>query len=76
MKKKAFIIIAVAAAVVACCCLVFCGGGKREMSFETAVVKECDISNSVTATGTIEPVTSVRRCLVSWLTYMLTITAW
>ena len=59
MKKKAFIIIAVAAAVVACCCLVFCGGGKREMSFETAVVKECDISNSVTATGTIEPVTSV-----------------
>ena len=60
MKNKK-IIIGLAAAVVAiiCCCLVFCGKDKREISYDTAVVGVSDISNSVTATGTIEPVTSV-----------------
>ena len=59
MKKKIFIGLAVAAVVVLCCCLAFCGNDKREVSFETAVIGNGDISNSVTATGTIEPVTSV-----------------
>lgn len=59
MKKNIIIGLAVAAVVVVCCCLAFCGKGNREISFDTAVVGEATISNSVTATGTIEPVTSV-----------------
>lgn len=59
MKKNIIIGFAVIAVVVVCCCLAFCGKGNREISFDTAVVGEVTISNSVTATGTIEPVTSV-----------------
>ena len=38
-----------------------CSGGKKEqeVSFETAKVEYQDIHTSITATGTIEPVTSV-----------------
>lgn len=59
MKKNIIIGFAVAAVVVVCCSLAFCGKADREISFDTAVVTETTISNSVTATGTIEPVTSV-----------------
>ena len=59
MKRKIIIGVVAAAAVAACCILAFCGKGKHEISYETAVVGEGNISNSVTATGTIEPVTSV-----------------
>lgn len=59
MNKKFVVCAAVIAVVIACCCLVFCGKEKHEISFDTAEVKEGNISNSVTATGTIEPVTSV-----------------
>lgn len=34
-------------------------GGKNDISFETATVEKRDLSKSVTATGTIEPVTKV-----------------
>ena len=59
MKRKIIIGVVAAAAVAVCCILAFCGKGKHEISYETAVVGEGNISNSVTATGTIEPVTSV-----------------
>ena len=59
MKRKIIIGVVAAAAVAVCCILAFCGKGKHEISYETAVVDEGNISNSVTATGTIEPVTSV-----------------
>ncbi len=58
-KKKIIAVITVVTVTVVCCCLAFCGKGKHEVSFETAVIGINDISNSVTATGTIEPVTSV-----------------
>lgn len=58
-KKTIWITAGVVACVVAVCCLVFGCGDEHEISYETAVVGEKDISNSVTATGTIEPVTSV-----------------
>lgn len=59
MKRKIIIFVIVAAVMTACCCLAFCSKGKHEISYETVVVGKGDISNSVTATGTIEPVTSV-----------------
>lgn len=59
-KKRIIIAAAVAAAAVATAAyLAMSGGGGHNMAVETAVVAEGDISNSVTATGTIEPVTSV-----------------
>lgn len=59
-KKRIIIATAVAAAAVAAAAyLAMSGGGGHNMAVETAVVAEGDISNSVTATGTIEPVTSV-----------------
>ena len=58
-KKKIIVGLVVVAVAIACCCLAFCGKDKHGLSFETAVVGVNDISNSVTATGTIEPVTSV-----------------
>ena len=39
--------------------LTSCGGRAYEMTYNTEVVKKGDISTSVTATGTIEPVTEV-----------------
>ena len=60
MKRKK-ILMALAAIIVAvvCCCLAFCGKDRHGIQYDTAVVGINDISNSVTATGTIEPVTSV-----------------
>ena len=61
MKKSYKIIIAVAVvallAVVAW--LIFGKEKKEHISFTTAKVQKADIQNSITATGTIEPVTSV-----------------
>lgn len=59
MKKKIIISITTAAVLAVCCCLFFCSKGEPKVSYDTAVVSEKNISNSVTATGTIEPVTSV-----------------
>lgn len=58
MKKKYIIIAVVAIAAIAICML---SGGKKEAGVEytTVAVKKGDITTSVTATGTIEPVTSV-----------------
>jgi len=58
-KKKIVAVVVAVVVVAVCCCLAFCGKGKHEVSFETAEVGINDISKSVTATGTIEPVTSV-----------------
>lgn len=63
MKKKKGILIGVSAAVVVAACSVWIFGGsksKQRLTYETAVVQKSDISNSVTATGTIEPVTEVQ----------------
>lgn len=59
MKKKIIISLTIFVIAIVCFSLFFCGKGKQEVSYDTAVVGECNISNSVTATGTIEPVTSV-----------------
>ena len=61
MKKNAKIWIAVAVvAAIALVAFLMSGGKKEEkVSFETAKVEQKDISTSITATGTIEPVTSV-----------------
>lgn len=59
MKRKLVICSVMAAAVLLCLYLVLGGKDDREISFDTAVVEVRTISNSVTATGTIEPVTSV-----------------
>ena len=58
--KKGWIGIGVAAVIVIFA-LVKCTGGKKEekISFDTAKVEKTNIQTSITATGTIEPVTSV-----------------
>ena len=58
-KKKTLVIVAVAAIAVLAVWLL--SGGKKEekITFDTAVVAPANIMNSITATGTIEPVTSV-----------------
>lgn len=61
MKKNRKIIISIAA-IVAVALVVFLLTGKKkekEVSFEFAKVEKANIQNSITATGTIEPVTSV-----------------
>ena len=57
--KKTWIAIAVVVAVVVVA--LKCTGGEKEekVSFETAKVEKTNIQTSITATGTIEPVTSV-----------------
>lgn len=59
MKKK--YIYGAIAAVVVLGLLKFCMGGapERKVTFATAQVTKGEISNTITATGTIEPVTSV-----------------
>lgn len=60
MKKK--IIIAVAGAIIAAGIAIWALGGqaqKQKVVYETTTVGRTNISNSVTATGTIEPVTEV-----------------
>ena len=58
-KKKARVIAAVAA--IAALAVWLLSGGKKEekITFDTAAVAPANIMNSITATGTIEPVTSV-----------------
>ena len=59
MKKKIYITIAIA--VVAAAAIYLMAGGKKEsgVTYGTAVVEKKNITTSVTATGTLEPVTSV-----------------
>lgn len=58
-KKKTLVIVAVAAIATLAAWLL--SGGKKEekITFDTAAVAPANIMNSITATGTIEPVTSV-----------------
>lgn len=58
-KKKTLVILAVAA--IAALAVWLLSGGKKEekITFDTAAVAPANIMNSITATGTIEPVTSV-----------------
>lgn len=59
MKKKIIIIIAAAAVIAVVVWLLSRSHKTEQLSYETTVVTKRDISNSVTATGTIEPVTEV-----------------
>lgn len=61
MKTKKIILIAVAVAVVAGAGIWYFAGSpaKHKVTYVTATVSKGDISNSVTATGTIEPVIEV-----------------
>ena len=60
MKKKSFWIIAGIVAVIAIAAYLLSGGKKEEtISFDTAKVEKQNIQTTITATGTIEPVTSV-----------------
>lgn len=58
-KKKLWLIVAIVAIAVIAVWLL--SGGKKEekVTFDTATVAPTNIMNSITATGTIEPVTSV-----------------
>lgn len=58
-KKKTLVMVAVAA--IATLAVWLLSGGKKEekITFDTAAVAPANIMNSITATGTIEPVTSV-----------------
>ncbi len=60
MKKKRMIIVIALVAVAAVIVWMMTGGTpKHQVVFETAKVSKGNISNSVTATGTVEPVTQV-----------------
>lgn len=61
MSKKKIIIVAVGIIIVAGIAIWIFGedAKKRKVVYETTTVSRSDISNSVTATGTIEPVTEV-----------------
>lgn len=61
IRKISKVWIAVAVIAVAAIVVWLLSGNKKteEISFETAKVEETNIQNSITATGTIEPVTSV-----------------
>ena len=60
MKNKK-VLMGIAAVVVVALVVWMCSGGKKEQKaeFSTAKVEKQNISTSITATGTIEPVTSV-----------------
>ena len=60
MKNKK-VWMGIGAVVIIALVIWMCSGGKKEqkVSFETAKVEKQDIKTSITATGTIEPVTSV-----------------
>lgn len=62
MKTKKIILIAVAVVVVVGAGIWFFAGSpaKHKVTYATTTVSKGDISNSVTATGTIEPVTGSR----------------
>lgn len=60
MNKKKALVIAAIAAIAALAVWLLSGGKKEEkITFDTAAVAPANIMNSITATGTIEPVTSV-----------------
>ncbi|MBM6993222.1 MAG: efflux RND transporter periplasmic adaptor subunit [Prevotella sp.] len=61
MKKISKVWLAVAIVVIAAVVAFFLSGNKKkeEVQFVTETVKTANIENSITATGTIEPVTSV-----------------
>lgn len=60
MNKKKALVIAVVAAIATLAVWLLSGGKKEEkITFDTAAVAPANIMNSITATGTIEPVTSV-----------------
>lgn len=60
MNKKRTLVIAAVAAIAALAVWLLSGGKKEEkITFDTAAVAPENIMNSITATGTIEPVTSV-----------------
>ena len=62
MKRKKSILIGISVVVVLVVGLIWIFGdskNRQNLMYETAVVGKGDISNSVTATGTIEPVTEV-----------------
>lgn len=58
-KKKTLVIAAVAAIAVLAVWLLSDGKKEEKITFDTAAVAPANIMNSITATGTIEPVTSV-----------------
>lgn len=59
-NKKTWIIVIAVVAIVIGAVYYFMGGKKQSaVSFETSKVERTSIKNSITATGTIEPVTSV-----------------
>lgn len=60
MNKKKTLVIAAVAAIATLAVWLLLGGKKEEkITFDTAAVAPANIMNSITATGTIEPVTSV-----------------
>lgn len=60
MNKKKALVIAAVAAIAALAVWLLSGGKKEEkITFDTAAVAPANIMNSITATGTIEPVTSI-----------------
>lgn len=60
MNKKKTLVIAAVAAIATLAVWLLSGGKKEEkITFDTAAVAPANIMNSITATGTIEPVTSV-----------------
>lgn len=59
MKKKLIIAVALVAVAIAAYFLLNGGSPKQTVEFEKAVAEKTTIQNSITATGTIEPVTSV-----------------
>ena len=68
MKSKK-IIIATVSTIVAIAILWFCFGGKSKSAnyvIETAQAVRGDVSEAVTATGTIEPVTQVDVSMIWW----------
>lgn len=59
MKKKTYLIIGGVVVIAVVCWLLFSGGKESGATYTTAAVARGSVVNSVTATGTIEPVTSV-----------------
>lgn len=60
MNKKKLLVIAAIAAIATLAVWLLSGGKKEEtITFDTAAVAPANIMNSITATGTIEPVTSI-----------------
>ena len=59
MKKKIIIAVVVVAAIVAAYFLFFKGSSEQKVEFDKTKVERTNIQSSITATGTIEPVTSV-----------------